>query len=159
VKLNLNHKLNLKHSVKSYKPTNQSTQKSKMKNSSQTPPNTKAHTLTTKQVMASTLIANLSTRISTNIFEIASTRIIKDLVFCRPKTCLSPANVAECPQCLPSRNIFKVIHHMVKKNGPSIALNGLAQGIGTGLSRTLSFFPTYEYCKYFGRKKDRLEGS
>ena len=98
--------------------------------------------------MASSLIANLSTRCLTNIFEVANTRIVKDLVFCKPSECLSPSKPLDCPQCLPSRNLFSVARFLVEKNGPAIALNGLTFGLGTGVVRTLTFFPTYEFSKW-----------
>lgn len=101
--------------------------------------------LTHWQILTASLAAGTVVKTTTNLIDVAVTRILKDTIYCRPQICPGREN---CNQCLPSRNVFKAIPYLVKKNGYKIAFNGIFQNYLSGFARTLSFFPVYEYCKF-----------
>lgn len=96
------------------------------------------------QIIGASLASGMTVKTTTNVIEVATTRILKDTIFCRPATCPGRQN---CTTCLPSRNLFKVIPYIIQKNGWTVIFNGIFQNYATGFARTLSFFPVYEYCK------------
>ena len=103
--------------------------------------------LPTSQIMLSSLTSSLCTKFMVNGIDVAYTRISKDTLTCMPRTCLSPLRKSACPECLPSRNIFKVIPHLIRTGGLKVLYNGITSTIPLAFARSLSFFPCYEFCK------------
>ena len=112
-------------------------------------PNSVAKTkaLATHEIMISSFTGSAVTRILLNGVEVAATRIIKDTLACTPQGCLSPQDRTKCPECLPSRNIFKVIPYLIKNNGFSVMYNGINSNVPLTFVRTLTFLPAYEFRK------------
>ena len=120
------------------------------KNQKQSPP--LITTIPAYKICLTAVSTTVLTRIFTNLPEVSSTRIIKDILACQARKCeidRSSLTISKitCDHCLPTRNIFKVMPYLIRTQGFKMAFNGIFYGISSSMGRTLIFFPIYENCK------------